>query len=81
MSNLEVVQVDGVGPIAVVRGAKPALTLEQVTAQRDAAVEALRQVKDLDPDVHSSEGFNEWGEADCFRQAQAIASAAIEGAA
>lgn len=41
---------------------------------------ALGQIAALDPAKDSSEGFNEWGEADCFKKAQAIAQAAIKKA-
>jgi hypothetical protein len=37
-------------------------------------IEALQKINSLDPSVDSSEGFNEWGEADCFNQAQTIAA-------
>jgi hypothetical protein len=39
--------------------------------------EALRKIADLNPEVDSDEGYNEWGEADCFSQAQEIARAAL----
>lgn len=35
--------------------------------------EALEKIADLDPAEDSDEGFNEWGEADCFNMAQKIA--------
>lgn len=49
-----------------------ALTAERDTAlsQCAEAVKGLDAVIGLDPAHHSAEGFNEWGEADCFRQAQ-----------
>jgi len=34
---------------------------------------ALDRIRSLDPAKDSKEGHNEWGEADCFDQAQAIA--------
>ena len=34
---------------------------------------ALKQIAGLDPAVDSEDGMNEWGEADCFQQAQIIA--------
>ena len=39
---------------------------------------ALKAIADLDPEEDSEEGFNEWGEADCFGQAQKIAKAALK---
>lgn len=41
---------------------------------------ALREIAALDPNTDSVEGFNEWGEADCFRKAQDRARAALKGA-
>ncbi len=41
-------------------------------------IEALQKINSLDPSVDSSEGFNEWGEADCFNQAQTIARAILK---
>ena len=38
---------------------------------------ALNKIIDLDPDKDSDKGFNEWGEADCFRRAQKIAKEAL----
>lgn len=43
-------------------------------------LEALKRIADLNPDDNSTEGFNEWGEADCFQQAQTLARAAIKRA-
>jgi hypothetical protein len=40
-------------------------------------IEALKAIAALNPSDDSEEGFNEWGEADCFRQAQTIARAAL----
>lgn len=40
---------------------------------------ALEKIQTLDPSVDSEEGYNEWGEADCFRQAQQLARTALEG--
>jgi ribosomal protein L16 Arg81 hydroxylase len=39
---------------------------------------ALNKIANLDPKFDSDEGFNEWGEADCFIKAQKIALAATE---
>jgi hypothetical protein len=35
---------------------------------------AIKTIAELDPEKDSHEGYNEWGEADCFNQAQIIAS-------
>lgn len=43
----------------------------------DIAIAALQRIKDLDPEEDSKQGFNEWGEADCFNQAQTIAEEAL----
>jgi hypothetical protein len=39
--------------------------------------EALLAILRLDPNVNSEEGSNEWGEADCFHQAQRLAADAL----
>ncbi len=39
---------------------------------------ALQDIVALDPGLHSAEGDNEWGEADCFGKAQGIAKEALE---
>jgi hypothetical protein len=39
---------------------------------------SLELICDLDPNIHSSDGMNEWGEADCFTQAQTIAKASLK---
>lgn len=38
---------------------------------------ALLSIQMLDPQYDSDNGMNEWGEADCFRQAKKIASDAL----
>ena len=38
---------------------------------------AAQQIAAIDPATDSEEGFNEWGEADCFGQAQAVARTAL----
>ena len=53
-------------------------TLQQQVATLRAGLENIR---DLDPSVDSDEGYNEWGEADCFRQGQRMARQALELAA
>ena len=54
--------------------------LEAKAAVADELLAALLKIGGLDPAVDSDEGHNEWGEADCFRQAQSIANAAINSA-
>jgi hypothetical protein len=44
----------------------------------DAAERALARIADLDASIHSEEGYNEWGEADCFHQARDLARAAMQ---
>ena len=34
---------------------------------------AMKLIAELHPEKDSDEGYNEWGEADCFNQAQIIA--------
>lgn len=38
----------------------------------------LQRIAELNPSVDSEDGYNEWGEADCFRQAQKIAEEALK---
>lgn len=38
---------------------------------------ALERIAALDPATESEEGFNEWGEADCFNKAQEMARAVL----
>lgn len=38
---------------------------------------ALERIGAMDPATDSIEGYNEWGEADCFRQAQSTALRAL----
>lgn len=47
------------------------------TQKRALMLKALRLIAELDPLTDSDEGYNEWGEADCFRQAQIIARSAL----
>lgn len=52
-----------------------------VIARLAEAEAALRDIIALDPEHDSDEGFNEWGEAHCFKKAQDIARRAVnEGA-
>lgn len=53
---------------------------EQAQEENDRLRAALEGIVALNPDIHSSEGFNEWGEADCFNQAQMIAREALRSA-
>jgi hypothetical protein len=39
---------------------------------------ALREISQLDPS-DTKNGFNEWGEAECFNKAQDLAKRAMEG--
>lgn len=56
--------------------------LRSTLAAKSAEVEGLRAVLAVIADMHaekdSAEGFNEWGEADCFHQARDLAKAAME---
>lgn len=42
---------------------------------------ALEKIAALDPYKDSEQGTNEWGEADCFNQAQEIARAVLQASA
>jgi hypothetical protein len=50
--------------------------IDDQAKQIDTLRKALNKIANLDPEFDSDEGFNEWGEADCFIQAQKIAIAA-----
>lgn len=59
---------------------KPEMRSDKLHYQLQAALAlvaeleaALHKIAALNPEVDSDEGYNEWGEADCFRQAQEIA--------
>ena len=53
----------------------------ELALKADAELERLRaaltRIAALDPHTDSPEGYNEWGEADCFNQAKDIARAAL----
>ena len=51
--------------------------IDALEAKLAIAVEALILVSKLDPSINSDEGYNEWGEADCFNQSQTIANVAL----
>jgi hypothetical protein len=59
----------------VIQALQTELVLKSAEAQR--LRDALSSIANLDPTVDSDEGFNEWGCADCFGQAQRIAKNAI----
>lgn len=66
-------------------GPEPSYTVCQEEAAANARLisaapdllAALEAIANLDPEKDSSEGLNEWGEADCFNQANSIARAAV----
>jgi hypothetical protein len=64
------------GTVATVDGVEAALRAVRVM-DMDRRTQALQAIVDLDPSKDSEEGFNEWGEAECFRLAQDIAGAAL----
>ena len=39
---------------------------------------ALRTISELHPDKDSDEGYNEWGEAECFGKAKELSNAAMK---
>jgi hypothetical protein len=68
ISRLELATKERTGALAEAIGARARVAeLESV----------LRSIDDMDPAIDSDEGVNEWGEADCFRQAQRKAHAAL----
>lgn len=55
--------------------------LEKMAAKAavfDLMMDALSRISILDPDVDSSQGYNEWGEAECLGHAKIIAANAIK---
>jgi hypothetical protein len=57
---------------------KAADELDRLQAENEALRKALDRIAALDPSVDSDQGWNEWGEADCFDKAQEIAKAALK---
>lgn len=53
------------------------LLMANLIKERDNLRSELQRIVQLDPSKNSQEGFNEWGEADCFRLAQEIAKKAL----
>jgi hypothetical protein len=51
--------------------------LQAEKAKRERLEQALKTIAGLDPSVDSDEGWNEWGESDCFKKAQIIARKAL----
>lgn len=43
----------------------------------ETLVDALERIAALDPAEDSDQGYNEWGEADCFNKSQDMARAAL----
>lgn len=50
---------------------------QRLQQERDLLGSALAGIISLDPEFDSDEGCNEWGEADCFRQAKELAKDAL----
>jgi len=55
--------------------------LQPLEAEIERLRAALQRIAELHPETDSEEGNNEWGEADCFNQAQKLAHDAISVAA
>jgi len=49
----------------------------RIMAAAPELLEALEKIAALNPEEDSDSGYNEWGEAECFNKAQAIATAII----
>lgn len=47
--------------------------VEELEIEKNSFAAALQAIAYLHPEKDSKEGFNEWGEADCFNQAQSMA--------
>lgn len=59
--------------VALAEGIAAVSSFGEITRLRDA----LQRIAALDPAKDSEDGHNEWGEADCFSQAQAISARAL----
>ena len=53
---------------------------ERLEKELAAARAVLKTISEIHPDKDSDEGFNEWGEAECYRKAVDVAQAALKGA-
>lgn len=62
---------------ALITAQRMANSSQQAQDEIERLRAALKSIAELHPDKDSDEGFNEWGEADCFRKAQTIAGAAL----
>jgi hypothetical protein len=51
---------------------------EQAATEIERLINALREIAGMDPNTDSEEGYNEWGEADCFRRVREIAEKALD---
>ena len=49
----------------------------EAAAKLDRLFTTLLVIAAMNPEVDSAEGFNEWGEAECFNKAQALARDAL----
>jgi hypothetical protein len=52
--------------------------IKRLVAQLYKRTDALTQIAALDAAKDSEEGWNEWGEAECFHKAQEIARKALK---
>lgn len=57
--------------------AQEAPRLEAALSVVAELIEAHKRIAALDPETDSKDGFNEWGEAECFGKAQEISRAAL----
>lgn len=81
-------QLDG-NAYVIIDAAHRLVSDEEVGAQQDAAyivhagnaypklVAALARISEMDAEKDSDQGWNEWGEADCFHQCRDLASALL----
>jgi hypothetical protein len=74
--------IDELGAMAAARRQLEMLTADQRAEvlreypKVDELVGALERIAELDPE-QTAEGFNEWGESECFLQARKIAAGTI----
>ena len=56
----------------------PYKKIEELQRENEELRKAVAYIAALDPEKDSEEGFNEWGETDCFRMSQSVAKAVLE---
>ncbi len=53
--------------------------IDNLRIELDRYKKALRRIVEIDPEVDSEHGCNEWGESQCWHRAREIAEQALKG--